>query len=432
MKKLLLLPALLLLIAGSFYVGRFTAPAPRFEASDSVTDKPLDAAFETFIQAQRDTLELYKAHENFDDPLATAEAYRGLLYTLVGSIKSGALMSHDYPRAMRGVDWTSKAGLDNPDNNYFFALLDDDGSYRLSGKRGNTTQLIFQLVIGVPGVGNAGTSTNIDVLYDEELVLDEDGNFEIVISPERPPGASNWMQNGPGAESLLVRFTHSDWQTERIDPLYIERLDTDGSPPEPLTEADMVAGFQRASQSMYDRTASWIQLADRWWTMAPNNSVSAMRMTPGGLVGQYSAFGSFDLSDDEAMLIEFGDTGAPYMGIQLGNRWFVSMDYENHTSTLNMHQLGCRNDPTKCYVIVAKNDPGVANWLDTAGHNDGLIFMRWQGLKTPPQDEHQPHVTLLDSESLATFVKSLPAISREERRAAIEVRRRSVHERFGG
>ena len=28
-------------------------------------------------------------------------------------------MSHDYPRAMRGVDWTSKAGLDNPDNNYF-------------------------------------------------------------------------------------------------------------------------------------------------------------------------------------------------------------------------------------------------------------------------------------------------------------------------
>ena len=112
---------------------------------------PMDAAFEEFIQAQRDTLALYKTHENFDDPLAAAEAYRGVLYTIVGSIKSGALMSHEYPRAMRGVDWTSKAGLDNPDNNYFFALLDDEGSYRLYGKRGNTTQLIFQLVIGVPG-----------------------------------------------------------------------------------------------------------------------------------------------------------------------------------------------------------------------------------------------------------------------------------------
>ena len=97
MKKLLLLLTLLLLIAGSFYLGRFTAPAPRFEASESATDEPLDAAFETFIQAQRDTLTLYKAHENFDDPLAAAEAYRGLLYTIVGSIKAGALMSHDYP-----------------------------------------------------------------------------------------------------------------------------------------------------------------------------------------------------------------------------------------------------------------------------------------------------------------------------------------------
>ena len=51
-----------------------------------------------------------------------------MLYTIVGSIKSGALMSHEYPRAMRGVDWTSKAGLDNPDNNYFFALLDDEAA----------------------------------------------------------------------------------------------------------------------------------------------------------------------------------------------------------------------------------------------------------------------------------------------------------------
>mgnify|MGYP007000271130 len=73
----------------------------------------------------------------------------------------------------------------------------------------------------------------------------------------------NWMENAPGAESLLVRFTHSDWETERIDPLYIERLDTDGQPPEPLTETSLAAGLKRTSQSMYDRTASWIQLADR-------------------------------------------------------------------------------------------------------------------------------------------------------------------------
>lgn len=432
MKKIALLLIVMAITAAGFAAGRFTAPAPRFDAQAMDTSNPMDAAFEEFIQAQRDTLALYKAHENFDDPLAAAEAYRGVLYTLVGSIKSGALMSHDYPRAMRGVDWTSKAGLDNPDNNYFFALLDDEGSYRLYGKRGNTTQLIFQLVIGVPGVGNAGTSTNVDVLYDEDLVLDEEGKFEIVISPERPDDAKNWMENAPGAQSLLVRFTHSDWETERIDPLYIERLDTDGQPPVPLTAASLAAGLKRTSQSMYDRTASWIQLADRWWTMGPNNSVSAMRMTPGGLVGQYSAFGNFDLADDEAMLIEFGDTGAPYMGIQLGNRWFVSLDYENHTSTLNMHQLRCRDDASRCYVLIANNNPGIANWLDTAGHKDGLVFMRWQGLKTSPREEHQPRATLLKGDALAEFIATRPPVSAEQHTAAIKDRRRSVHERFGG
>ena len=139
--------------------------------------------------------------------------------------------------------------------------------------------------------------------------------------------------------------------------LYIERLDTDGEPPVPLTAASMVAGLKRTSQSMYDRTASWIAIADRMWSLVPNNSIFNMRVTPGGLVGQYSAFGNFKLAPDETMLIEFGDTGAPYMGIQLGNRWFVSMDYENHTSTLNMTQLGCREDESRCYALISLEDP---------------------------------------------------------------------------
>ena len=432
MKKPLLLTIVLSLTVVVFYAGRMTAPTTRYEPSQTAVNDPLDMAFEGFIQAQRDTLALYKTHSNFDDPLARAEAYRGLLYTIVGSIKAGALMSHDYPRTMRGVDWTSKAGLDNPDNNYFFALLDDEGTYRLTGKRGNTTQLIFQLVIGVPGVGNAGSSTNVSVLYADEMEMDDDGNFEIIISPERPKNVANWMKNAPGAESLLIRFTHSDWEKERLDPLYIERLDSEKVAPIPLTELDMIGGFERASQSMYDRTASWIAIGDQWWSLVPSNSIFNMRVTPGGLVGQYSAFGNFQLAPDESMLIEFGDTGAPYMGIQLGNRWFVSLDYENHTSTLNMNQLGCREDESRCYALISLEDPGVANWLDPAGHDEGLIFMRWQGLDSPPTEADQPRTRVLNPEELAAFIENLPKVSPEERWERIQVRRKAVHERFGG
>jgi hypothetical protein len=194
----------------------------------------------------------------------------------------------------------------------------------------------------------------------------------------------------------------------------------------------MVAGLKRTSQSMYDRTASWIAIADRMWSLVPNNSIFNMRVTPGGLVGQYSAFGNFMLAPEQTMLIEFGDTGAPYMGIQLGNRWFVSMDYENRTSTLNMNQLGCREDESRCYALISLEDPGVANWLDPAGHNEGLIFMRWQGLASPPTKADQPRTRVLSPEELATYIENLPKVSPKERRHAVQVRRRAVHERFGG
>ena len=50
--------------------------------------EPHGCRLEEFIQAQRDTYALYKTHENFDDPLAAAEAYRGV-YTIVGLSNRG-------------------------------------------------------------------------------------------------------------------------------------------------------------------------------------------------------------------------------------------------------------------------------------------------------------------------------------------------------
>ena len=144
------------------------------------------------------------------------------------------------------------------------------------------------------------------MLYADQMEMDDEGKFEIIVSPERPEGVTNWMKNAPGAESLLVRFTHSDWEKERLDPLYIERLDSEKVAPAPLTKLDMIGGFERASQSMYDRTASWIAIADRMWSLVPNNSIFNMRVTPGGLVGQYSAFGNFKLAPGETCLSSLG------------------------------------------------------------------------------------------------------------------------------
>nr|MCS5575731.1 hypothetical protein [Pseudomonadales bacterium] len=173
-----------------FYLGRLSAPAPRFvsQAGDD-----LAAAFEEFQRGQKETLALMQQHPLFADPQMQAEAYRGVLYATVGSIRTVALMDHAYPRFMRSVDWSAKSGLDNPDNNYYFSLIRDDEDYIVRGNRGTSRNLIFQLVVGQPGVREAGSSTNVSVLDARDMKIGEDGTFEILVSRQNPGDGRNWL-----------------------------------------------------------------------------------------------------------------------------------------------------------------------------------------------------------------------------------------------
>lgn len=51
MKKIALLLVVLAVTVTAFTAGRFTAPAPRFDAQAVDASNPMDVAFEEFIQA---------------------------------------------------------------------------------------------------------------------------------------------------------------------------------------------------------------------------------------------------------------------------------------------------------------------------------------------------------------------------------------------
>jgi hypothetical protein len=37
------------------------------------------------------------------------------------------------------------------------------------------------------------------------------------------------------------------------------------------------------------------------------------------------------------------------------------------------------------HIVVAHRDPGLDNWIDTAGHRRGTMCLRWVGADTHPQ-----------------------------------------------
>jgi len=415
-----------LTLIAAFLLGQFLSGPPRFKPAPPAAGSELDRAWENFQKAQNDALTLARSQPFYGhDEQSGAEGTRSVLFTLVGALQVSAFIDPDFPHFVTMPDITSKSGMENPDNIYKMTIIRDDRDYLIRGTRGTTQGLVFQLLLGRPGVGSSGSSTNIDMLSGADLLLGEDGAYEIILSRNDPGPGKNWLKVDDGAETVLLRQTFSEWNTEQAGELSIEPLCADcPAAPSPLTEAQLARQINRASEALHDRMASWLKYSDLTWTVALENGLRKLSPTRGGLVGQFSALGRFDLAEDEALIISARAEETGYQGVQLANRWFTSLDYRTRQSSLNRSQAHITADGLIHYVISAR-DPGVQNWLDTEDHRQGLIMMRWQGLKEKP--DFEPAAKKV---KLADILDHLPAdmrrVSEAERKAVLAARRRAV------
>ena len=78
----------------------------------------------------------------------------------------------------------------NPDDTYYAAPLDPKGTYRITGLRGTTRIVDFQIAGGAllpSGTGTLGkTYANHDL--DRDVKLGQDGSFSVIVSSRRPEG----------------------------------------------------------------------------------------------------------------------------------------------------------------------------------------------------------------------------------------------------
>ena len=157
------------------------------------------------------------------------------------------------------------------------------------------------------------------------------------------------------------------------------------------------------------------------------NKVKTFDITSaGGLVGQFYYEGAYDLAPDEALIVE---SDVPkvcrYRSLILTNEIYETTDWYNNHSSLNQTQAAPDSDG-KLRIVIANRDPGVANWLDTAGHAKGLIQGRWMECDSHP-------VPVVTKVKLGELKAHLPAdtkmVTPEERQAIIRKRRAAYVQR---
>ncbi|WP_082781235.1 hypothetical protein [Gordonia sp. QH-12] len=326
-----------------------------------------------------------------------AERAEGLDY-LAGGISSILQVARagekTHPYFVTSTGPYSKMGLDNPDTLYYHATVVPEATYVVRGVRGTTADLAFQVIRGnytadeVPGGETA---------FDDRVIpIADDGSFEITFGPERPgvPDGTHFVL-GEGATMLSVREVYSDWAAEQKGSITIERVDTVGLPPAELSTDRIAKRYAVAAKMLTSRVNTWFNFPKWFYLGEPVNTFTAPRTTPGGLATQYSSVGHFDLPAGRSMVVTVPCSDAPYQGFQLGSMWYISLDYVNHQTSLNSAQT--QVDPDGMIrMVIAANDPGIANWVETTGRRRGILQFRWQRTDAPITAEQGPTAVVVD------------------------------------
>ncbi len=310
------------------------------------------------------------------DDLTRAEGFRYLTRLLRLSLeKNIEFADPHHPQFYSLSHETAKIGNDNPDNFYQNCAIDGRLDYRITGNRGSVAYLSVETKAG--SFANGGDMAPTGHVEVEQLAVDEEGNFELMVSAREHAG--NWLPMQPASDNILVRQTFRDRRCERPAELRIECLNPrDSDLLDPLRFAGQlrqVVPFVTGTAGLFHQ---WMQTFSAHVNRLPPND-QQMCLRSGGDPSIYYHNSYWRLAADEALVIEFRPPRrCRTWNFQLSNYWMESLDYRYHRVSVNADTAGMERDG-RVRIVVAHRDPGQGfpNWMDTAGHLLGSMLLRY-------------------------------------------------------
>jgi hypothetical protein len=354
-----------------------------------------------------------------DDPEYRADVYRQIMMQF--SYGYFAFFHADAEHPDWAPLWNPVYTLQpNPDDIYLYCPIDGAYQYRIAGNRGTAKMLILDTQLSLSGMPweNDHTGEFYHDIDDEDLQTDANGDFEVLLSTERPAGHSgNWLKIEPGARVLMTRYRSYDWENE-IDPVMsIECLNPTGRKKRLIPE-EIFERIDHMARMPVRSTALFYAMQNQVKQNVGVNVFEPVRLG-GALSKQIYLPAVFEFEDDEALILE---TDLPqtrrYWNFQLNDPYFNALEYVYRLSSTNGHYAQVSSDG-KFRAVISLEDPGVPNWLDSAGFKQGTIYGRWYDCDSSP-------LPTLNRVNFAELRNHLPAdtpvVTPEQR--AEELRRR--------
>ena len=381
----------------------------------------LSSAWSTYCDSLKELGTSVLSSPHSLDDVSAAEGMRHLARMVALSLTQQIEFSDPTdPRFFRSNDDVWQWGGPNVDNVYLGCPIHPSGTYRLTGDISGQPGSILQ-ILGTPAPGDP-----IAVRVDMNLVsvADDSGRVDIVLSGDDTVDAA--VRIPADGARLMIREYVPDESSRRAG-FVIERIDGQHAPQ--VLEPQRLATILNSSRQ-------WLGQNIQFWqdyTSRRREEVGVNRIEPptrGPGMGSesiaYSA-GFFELDEDECLLITVDRPRARYWSMQLYSMgWYEALDPTRRQSSLNDTQSHVDDDSLVRFVI-AHHDPAVPNWLDCAGHREGMAHLRAVWCDELPNVSAE----LLKLNDLRrSMPSSHPITSMGERNASLRSRRMLAQSKF--
>jgi Protein of unknown function (DUF1214) len=338
--------------------------------------------------------------------IATREDVAGGL-RVVAHLLEGGLVGHfdDDPRqpVFRQIVTSTRKSLgDNADALYFDAPVSSEYAYRVTGRMAGAVYVSFTIEAG--GAGGGFPERTAGVLNDTEFDVDPDGNFEVFLGGT--PRNRNWIALEPDASRVTTRHYFEQERSPGIPPipdvaLGIEPLSP--LPPLPPPSVESVAeGFRRVNRYVRSRSLEMPKFADAvqpaFVSREPNAFPAPVPPGDHALAAADASYSMapYVLGPGEALVMTGRWPDCRCANVTMWNRFLQTYDYAHRHVSYNRVQTHPLRDGS-FRIVIAHEDPGVPNWLDTEGRPFGMVFWRYF---LPEGDIETPQATVVKLEDL--------------------------------
>jgi hypothetical protein len=352
---------------------------------DGPDDEALRAAWNRFCDQLRDAGDFVFKDANPSNPLQRADAYRFLTQNLSQAFDLALeTRAPRHPVVQPFCTPLRKLGADAADFYYQQVWIDGSSTYRIWGTAG--TSRFFNVTVhgprpeldgnGAPSIHEPFGDVPETNVFGDALHVEPDGSFELFVGG--PEQAGNWLPTTAGSRKLFIRQGFDRWDEEpwRFN---VERVDMAEPRPMP-TPVEMVDAMEWAGDFLESMMEQWPEhqyehgggfidpeQLNRFPPLESADENNAKR-------GRAVAMMVWRLQPDEALIVDFEANDSFWMA-SLGGVFMNSFDYLYRPVSYTPGRVTVDGDG-RIRLVMAGTDPGVHNWLDTQGFEQGVFEFR--------------------------------------------------------